>query len=79
MSKIEKSKKLGKEFEYVPSVWWFQEMQFIKNYIKKRNSLDYSAKPTRSKRLKKTDSDGEDEIDEEYFELEEVFGLQIIY
>lgn len=82
MAKIEKSRKLGKDFEYVPSVWWFEEMKFIKNYIKKRNAVETSSKSRSrsSRKIKGESDDDEEEVDEEYYELEEVsFFLKSLY
>lgn len=37
-SKIEKSKLLDSPtMEYVPTIWWFNELDFIKNFMKKRS------------------------------------------
>ncbi|CAO1405852.1 unnamed protein product [Diamesa tonsa] len=37
-SKIEKSKLLdAPAMEYVPTIWWFNELDFIKDYMKKRS------------------------------------------
>lgn len=77
MAKIDKFRMLGKDFVYVPSVWWFEEMKFIKNFIKKRNSLEPISKTrsgsSRKKKLKSESTDDDEQvIDEEYYELEEV-------
>lgn len=34
--KIKKSQKYGEEYTYVPKIWWFPELHFLKDYMKAR-------------------------------------------
>lgn len=54
VTKIKKSRKYGDEYVYAPKIWWFPELNFLKDYMKSR--------PTSAKLKDEAVSDEEESV-----------------